>query len=275
LIDNWDLDHPFERILVETAVAPDPEHVPWINPSVRRGEVRKVVTGVPGKTGIVYTLDRETGEFLWARPTVMQNVVRSIDGKGKVEVDPERIFSRIDEEIFVCPSANGGKNWPAGAYHPGTGAMYMPLQNLCMQARTRTDQRDPSLVYGITLDAVLAPGTDQVGTVWAISAETGATLWKHEQRAGMMSLVATGGGLVFGGDAAGRFKAFDARTGEVLWDTNLGAPVSGFPISFAVSGKQYVAVTTGPSLSAMAARRLTPEVGAETTAPQVYVFALP
>ena len=51
-------------------------------------------------------------------------------------------------------------------------------------------------------------------------------VWKHEQRAGMLSLVATGGGLVLGGDANGRFKAFDDRSGKVLWETNLGAPVS-------------------------------------------------
>jgi alcohol dehydrogenase (cytochrome c) len=72
-----------------------------------------------------------------------------------------------------------------------------------------------------------------VGAVWAISAETGRTLWKYEQRAGVFSLLATGGGLVFGGDASGRFRAFDERTGKVLWETNLGAPVSGYPITFA------------------------------------------
>ncbi|MAW63394.1 MAG: hypothetical protein CL473_05355, partial [Acidobacteria bacterium] len=69
LNDHWDLDHPFERILVDTAVAPDPESVQWINPRLRPGETRKVITGIPGKTGLVYTLDRETGEFLWATPT--------------------------------------------------------------------------------------------------------------------------------------------------------------------------------------------------------------
>ena len=80
IVDHWDLDHPYERLLVETAVAPDRNEVTWINPRVRSGERRKVVTGIPGKTGIVYTLDRATGEFLWARPTVQQNVLASIDG---------------------------------------------------------------------------------------------------------------------------------------------------------------------------------------------------
>ena len=72
LNDHWDLDHPFERMLVDTAVAPDPSAVSWINPNVRPGEVRRVVTGIPGKTGVVYTLDRATGEFLWATPTITQ-----------------------------------------------------------------------------------------------------------------------------------------------------------------------------------------------------------
>ena len=58
VVDHWDLDHPFERILVDTAVAPNPRDVMWINPKVKSGERRKVVTGIPGKTGVVYTLDR-------------------------------------------------------------------------------------------------------------------------------------------------------------------------------------------------------------------------
>jgi len=153
--------------------------------------------------------------------------------------------------------------------------MYMPLQNMCMNAKTTVDTRDPSKVYGLDMPGVIAPGANNnVGVVIAISAETGKTLWKHEQRAGMLSLVATGGGLVFGGDANGRFKAFDDKTGKVLWEVNLGAPVSGYPITFAVGGKQYVAVTTGSSLVAGSAGRMTPELQPSTAA-NVFVFALP
>jgi alcohol dehydrogenase (cytochrome c) len=275
IIDNWDLDHPFERMLVDTAVTPNAREVAWINPRIKPGEKRKVITGIPGKTGIVYTLDRQTGEFLWARPTVFQNVIKTIDGAtGAVTNDPERLFSRINQTIFVCPGSNGGKNWPAGAYSPVTNTMYFPLQNLCMNATTTTDQRDPSKVYGLNMAQALAPGTNNVGTVWAISAETGQTVWKNEQRAGTMSLVATGGGLVFGGDVNGRFRAFDDKTGKVLWETNLGSPVSGYPVTFAVGGKQYVAVTAGPSLAANTDLRLTPELKPGNAA-NIYVFALP
>ncbi|WP_428102302.1 pyrroloquinoline quinone-dependent dehydrogenase [Candidatus Rariloculus sp.] len=276
LIDHWDLDHPFERLLVDTAVAPDPDQVAWINPRVRAGEERKVITGIPGKTGVVYTLDRETGEFLWARPTLFQNVISDIDGAtGAVTVDPERIYTRKDQQLLVCPGMNGGKNWQAGAYSPRTNTMYMPMQNLCMNATTETDERDPELVYGLEAEQRLAPGKEDMGTVWAISAETGATRWHHEQRAGVMSMVATGGGLVFGGDVAGYFKAYDDTSGAVLWEANLGSPVSGFPVTYAVDGKQYVAVTTGPSGVAGNGGRFTPEVMPESEDTAVFVFALP
>jgi len=275
VVDHWDLDHPFERLLVDTAVAPSAAEVRWINPKVRAGERRKVVTGIPGKTGLVYTLDRATGEFLWARPTVAQNVISNIDGStGKVIVNPEVVFTKLNDERFVCPGSNGGKNWPAGAYSPLTNTMYMPLQNLCMTATTTTDQRDPSKVYGINMKSEMAIGADKVGTVWAIAADTGKTMWKHEQRAGTLSLMTTAGGLVIGGDANGRFKAYDDRTGQVLWETILGSASSGYPISYAVNGKQYIAIITGPSLAANTDVRQTPEY-APTNAPGIFVFALP
>ena len=130
--------------------------------AIKPGEKHKVVTGIPGKTGIVYTLDRQTGEFLWARPTVMQNVVSKIDGAtGKVTVNPDVLFTAKGQTRMVCPGSNGGKNWPAGAYNPRTNVMFYPLQNVCMNAKTTTDKRDPSLVYGLNMPAILAPGTVQ------------------------------------------------------------------------------------------------------------------
>jgi PQQ-dependent dehydrogenase (methanol/ethanol family) len=275
IVDHWDLDHPFERILVDTTVVPNARDVLWINPKIKPGERRKVITGIPGKTGVVYTLDRQTGEFLWARPTVSQNVISKIDGStGAVTVNEEALFSRINQSVVVCPGSTGGKNWPAGAYSPLTRTMYFPLQNMCQTATTTTDQRDPSKVYGLSMVQQLPLGVDKVGTVFAISVETGQTVWKYEQRAGTLSLVATGGGLVFGGDDNGRFRALDDRTGKVLWETNLGSPVSGFPIAFGVGGKEYIAVTTGNSLVASSALRLTPELHPGNAA-NIFVFSLP
>ena len=284
LNDHWDLDHPFERLLVDTRVAPDPTAVRWINPRLRAGETRQVVTGIPGKTGVVYTLDRATGEFLWATPTVTQNVISNIDGAtGDVSENAEVVFSALGQEVFVCPTWNGGKDWEAGAYSPLTNTMYMPLRNTCarMMAATTFPEDTPagpnesrSEGYAIAYRHQLAPGTEDAGTVRAISAETGETVWLHEQRAGTMSLVATGGGLVFGGDVNGRFRAFDHETGEVLWEINLGSSVTGFPITYAVDGRQYVAASTGSGGTASHFLGLTPELR-PSSGNNLFVFALP
>jgi alcohol dehydrogenase (cytochrome c) len=277
VVDHWDLDHPFERLLVDTAVTPNASEVRWINPRIKPGERRKVITGVPGKTGLVYTLDRQTGEFLWARPTVLQTIVSRINGAtGAVEVNPETLFTRAGQTVYVCPSTSGGKNWEASAYSPLTNSMYVPLRNTCAQGTAVADSRKNTTLYGVEYkQADVAPNSaGNVGTIYAISAETGVTAWKFEQRAGTMSIVATGGGLLFGGDVNGRFRAFDQRSGKVLWEINLGSPVTGYPISFAVDGKQYVAVSTGASLTQAGLSRLTPELR-PSTGNNLFVFALP
>jgi alcohol dehydrogenase (cytochrome c) len=89
-----------------------------------------------------------------------------------------------------------------------------------------------------------------------------------------MSLATTGGGLVFGGDVNGRFRAFDQDTGAVLWEINLGSPVSGFPMTYAVDGRQYVAVSTGVSGNSMIFGLLTPELR-PSLGNNLFVFALP
>lgn len=282
LNDHWDLDHPFERLLVETRVSPNPDAVSWINPDLQPGEMRKVITGIPGKTGVVYTLDRATGEFLWATPTVMQNVIQDIDGAtGAVTENPEVIFRESEQIVFVCPTWTGGKDWEAGAYSPLTNTMYYPLRNTCANMMATADFESDTAqsltaggqgglaIYSLAARHQIAPGTDNLGTVRAISAETGETSWLYEQRAGTMSLAATGGGLIFGGDSNGRFRAHDHETGEVLWEVNLGSSVSGYPITFAVDGRQYVAVNTGNGQI-----NLTPELR-PSRGSNLFVFALP
>ena len=274
LNDSWDLDHPFERLLVDTAVSPDPAAVNWINPRLSPGEERQVVTGIPGKTGVVYTLDRATGEFLWATPTITQNVISGIDGAtGQVTENAELVFTASGQTVLACPHATGGKDWEAGAYSPLTNTMYMPLRNVCsqMRAMVEPDEQDEARrLYAIAWRPEIAPGTDQVGAVHAISAETGEIVWQYEQRAATMALAATGGGLVFGGDVNGRFRAFDHETGEILWEINLGSPVSGFPITYAVDGRQYVAISTGYGRFLELTPELSPSFGNN-----LFVFALP
>jgi len=272
IVDHWDLDHPFPRILLDEQVAPDPAEVAWINPRIDRSKTYKVLSGIPGKTGIVYTLDRRTGEFLWARPTVMQNVVQSIDGAtGRVTVNPETVFTETGgEPRFICPSSTGGANYQAPAYSPLTKTMYFPAQNLCMNSTAVPVNWDrPG--YAISTRIALAPNADnKLGVIHAVNAVTGRTEWKYAIRAGMQSLLTTGGGLLFAGDAAGRFRALDQASGEVLWEINLGSAVTGYPVTFEAGGHQYVAVSTGFWLG----DNFTPELihGTQGT---LFVFALP
>ena len=191
-------------------------------------------------------------------------------GHGDVTENAEVVFGSVGQDVLACPHAVGGKDWEAGAYSPLTNTMYYPLRNVC----ARMMALDDDSLYQLAFRSQIAPGTDQVGTVQAISAETGEILWKHEQRAATTSLVATGGGLVFGGDVNGRFRALDQQTGEVLWEVNLGSPVTGFPITFAVDGRQYVAASTGSSISSTVHLAVTPELR-PSSGNVLFVFALP
>jgi PQQ-dependent dehydrogenase (methanol/ethanol family) len=272
IVDHWDLDHPFPRLLIDQQVAPDPAEVAWINPAIDRGRTYKVVTGVPGKTGVVYTLDRQTGEFLWARPTIPQNVVQSIDGRtGRVTVNPATIPMEFNKPLLVCPAPAGGANYQSGAYSPLTQTMYFPAQQTCTQFQAVTPTENGPGIYGMAnRAAIAAQAGDNLGVINAINAITGKSEWQYQQRAGMQSLMTTGGGLLFAGDSHGRFRAMDQRDGAILWEVNLGSPVTGYPATFEVDGHQYVAVSTGAWL----ADSFTPELihGRQNT---LYVFALP
>ena len=275
LIDHWDLDHPFARLLVNSKVAPKPEAVPWINPAIDPEKEYKVITGIPGKTGVVYTIDRETGEFLWARPTVYQNVIADIDGStGKATVNPDTLFHEAGQEREICPSTGGGKNWWEGAYSPLTNALYYGLQNTCMDLTVTIDEPDIDGLYGFFGREKLSEDRTNVGTFYAISVESGETLWTFETPGTAMSMVATAGGLVFGGDIEGNFRAFDQETGEVLWEASLGSSITGYPVSFAVNGKQYISIGTGTSVTTASQLRYL-----EGTPPGIegrqFVFALP
>ena len=275
--DHWDLDHPFERMLIDTAVAPDAKEFAWINPKMKPGERRKVVTGIPGETGIVYTLDRAPGKFLWARPTIMQNVIKGIDGahRRRHREPGGDILQAGGVEDDLPRRARGQELASQRAYNPRTNVMYMPMQNLCgnftthdRQARSVEGLRtrvpdDHRAGHGQGRRGLGDLGRDRQDLVEVRATCRRVSRWWP-----------TGGGLVFGGDANGRFRAFDERTGKVLWETNLGAPVSGYPITFSVDGKQYVSVAVGSSGVANATLRVTPELHPSTTG-QVFVFALP
>jgi PQQ-dependent dehydrogenase (methanol/ethanol family) len=271
LVDHWDLDHPFPRLLLDEEVAPDPVEVTWINPAIVPGRTYKVLTGVPGKTGVIYTLDRETGQFLWARPTIEQNVVGDIDvATGRVSNNPATVFTNYGEELNVCPAPSGGTNYPSPAYSPLTGAMYLTSNNTCSWMAAIAPDNEPG-VYGMSSRQYVPDSAGgMVGVIHAVNAQTGRTMWTFPTRGGMQSLLATGGGLLFSGNADGRVRAHDQDSGQVLWEMNLGSSITGYPATFMAGGQQYLAMSTGRWLN----DTFTPELthGSQNT---LYVFALP
>jgi len=121
---------------------------------------------------------------------------------------------------------------------------------------------------------VHVPGSDeQVGLLTAVDVATGRTRWQLRQRAGIGgSVLTTGGGLVFVTDDARRFRAFDAATGEILWEQLLNSSAGGFPISYSVDGVQYIAIAAGGGVTY---RSLTPEIVQRLAGNTLFVFRLP
>jgi len=272
--DEWDLDHPFARLVVETEVSPGA--VEWKNNAIIPGRRRKIVTGIPGKTGIVWALDAATGAFLWGQPTNEQNVVEDIDAESRrVILNQALKFPKVGEPVFVCPSVLGGINWQATAYHPGTNTLYASTNNVCNNL-TLNEFRDRSGAHhgSARIAQVPAPNSNgQIGQFVAMNLATGEPLWTHRQRAGIAgSVLTTGGGLVFVTDDARRFRAFDASTGDILWEQLLNSSAGGFPVSYEHDGVQYVAIAAGGGINF---RGLTPEITQPGRGNMLFVFRLP
>jgi alcohol dehydrogenase (cytochrome c) len=157
----------------------------------------------------------------------------------------------------------------------------MPMNNTCADIAMAVEKAGPSEGYALNVRIRHVPGVDvttaPVGRIDAISASTGKTLWRYEQRAPIYgSVLATGGNLLFSGDHVRRFRAFNAENGTVLWETILNGPVSGRPMTYSVGGRQYVAVGAGGFTShGTGILGITPELTTTTGSNTLFVFALP
>ena len=253
--ESLDLDTVFERVLVDV------------------GDERALFT--IGKDGLMWKLDRRNGKFLGVKETVFQNIYQAIDHKtGRVQYRTDIVEAQPDEWIPSCPSYWGGHNWIASAYSPESRALIVPLHQSCFEMKGQ--KADIAAGNGADVRFFEMPETDgSLGKLTAYDVRTLQPIWNHQQRA-MLSTGAltTAGGLVFVGDADRWFKAFDAKTGKVLWQTRLGTGAQGYPITYTAGGKQYIAVPSGMGPFLQATRLLTPEIYAPTTGNALYVFEL-
>lgn len=240
----------------------------------------------PGRDGYLWLLERRADRigFIDAFPFVYQNVFTRLDPEtGRPDYDMDR-KPGLGKSATFCPSLHGGKNWPPAAYNPETRLLYVPANdNLCStMAGEEVEYIAGRGFTGITgMGSSLVEGADHVGELQAWDLEKGERVWTHEYgaMANWGPVLTTGGGLVFSGGTADRyFRAFDASTGELLWQHRANSGVLGVPVSYEIDGVQYIAVQAGWGVDSVGSQRRVDEFfGQQTIVPQggvVWVFAL-
>jgi alcohol dehydrogenase (cytochrome c) len=274
--DDWDSDHIHERTLIHTKVRPDPKFVKWINPKIPKGEERDIVVDV-AEAGDIFALDRQSGQFLWAAPFPydVPNVnMKAIDvGTGRTHINDAIVFKKDGDRSIGC-FQNTRSYW-ATSYDPKNNSLYVPFQDACLDMTA-----DTSKPLGFSLrKGIRRPGVaeDQFMGMMKINMATGEMKRIYSQAApGNGSALTTGGDLLFWGDLNRRFRAFDPDTGKVLWEAIVGGMVMTSTITYAVIGKQYVAVFTGEGQSgSRSVLDMAPSIKPVHGHNALYVFALP
>ncbi len=234
--DSWDWDEVSAPLLVDIT---------------RGGRTIKALAHA-GRNGYLWLLERAADKisFVDAKPFVTQNVFTRIDPKtGRPDYNPASKPGTGKQAMF-CPGVSGGKNWPPAAYSPQTGYLYIPAnENLCSYLEgAAAEYKAGQRFMGVASSRLaIRDGADHIGELQAWDLNAGRKVWtKTFASQNWGPVLATGGGVIFAGGTNDRyFRAFDARTGDQLWQQRTNSGVIGVPTTFAVGGVQYVAVQSG------------------------------
>ncbi len=222
------------------------------------GKLRNVIMQAP-KNGFFYVLDRHTGELLSANPFSTVTWASHVDLEtGRPVETGEGEFG--DRTAFVLPSANGAHNWHPMAFHPGTGLVYIPTQDIAgIYSLSEQWKRDgeyevkenwwnTGIDWTAYIDAInaLPEIPMEKGYLKAWDPVKGEARWQAEYPAPLNGgVLATAGNLVFQGTADGYFHAYKADTGERVWSQYIQTGIVAAPVTYTVDGEQYVAVLAG------------------------------
>ena len=271
--DSWDWDEVSPPILLDYK---------------RNG---KTISGLLdfARDGYMWFLERtESGKinYVQGQPFVKQNVFKSLDPKtGRPDVDPDR-KPAVGKKASFCPSLWGGKDWPPISFSPQTRLVYVPAnENLCGRIEGFKVPYKPGQAYTGAISELYIdpPNADHIGEVQAWNVDTGKKVWTHkfETSQNWGPTMVTAGDVVFAGGTNDRkFRAFDAKSGKVLWEQVTNSGITAMPSTFMIDGKQYIAIQSGWGIDSRAMQnRLNmarpgkfpevPEGGA------IWVFALP
>ena len=266
--NEWDYDGVNENILVDL---PFPA---GSRGGGANGQTRKVMVQF-NRNGFAYTIDRQTGEVLVAKPFGHENWASGIDSttakpivvEAKHTVPPGRWVRDI------CPADVGVKDFEPAAFSPRTGLFYVPVQNVCMDYKGREVSYIAGTPYwGAQMTRHVGPGGNY-GEFIAFDAATGNKVWSIPESFLVYSgALVTAGDVAFYGTVDGWFRAVDARTGRVLWSRKLGSGIISAPMSYrAPDGHQYIAVSAGVGGGAMVTQS---QPGFPARGSTYYVFTL-
>ncbi len=199
------------------------------------------------RNGFFYVLDRTNGKLLSATPFGKVTWSDHKDAEGRPAASPDS--SPTLEGRFVCPGASGVTNWMSPTFNPRTGLFYVNAREQCDVFSTAPQPYEAGHAFYGSAYIPAPEGEPYWGALRAIDPATGDIQWEFRHPSPTWSgVLSTAGGLVFTGDAEGNFIALDARSGKPLWHFQTGGGTIAAPMSFAVDGKQYVAIATGSAL---------------------------